>query len=63
MSQCLYVLILNTLSVFLQFTGQPSVLYYAPSIFENIGFQSHSAATLATVGIGITKVKPIQIEI
>jgi SP family facilitated glucose transporter-like MFS transporter 12 len=32
------------------------VLYYAPSIFENIGFRSHSAATLATVGIGLTKV-------
>ena len=32
------------------------MLYYAPSIFENIGFRSHSAATLATVGIGLTKV-------
>ena len=32
------------------------MLYYAPSIFENIGFRSHSAATLATVGIGFTKV-------
>ncbi|XP_028406379.1 solute carrier family 2, facilitated glucose transporter member 10-like [Dendronephthya gigantea] len=40
---------------FQQFTGQPSVLYYAPLIFENIGFRSHSAATLATVGIGLTK--------
>lgn len=41
---------------FQQFTGQPNVLYYAPTIFEEIGFESHSAATLATVGLGIVKV-------
>ena len=42
-----------------QFTGQPNVLYYAPTIFEEIGFQSDSAATLATVGLGVIKVKVI----
>ena len=41
----------------LQFTGQPNVLYYAPTIFENIGFHSNSAATLATVGLGGVKVR------
>ncbi|XP_021374805.1 solute carrier family 2, facilitated glucose transporter member 12-like isoform X2 [Mizuhopecten yessoensis] len=41
---------------FQQFTGQPNVLYYAPTIFEAIGFGSHSAATLATVGLGAVKV-------
>ncbi|KAH3782648.1 solute carrier family 2, facilitated glucose transporter member 10-like isoform X2 [Dreissena polymorpha] len=41
---------------FQQFTGQPNVLYYAPTIFEDIGFRSDSAATLATVGLGIVKV-------
>ncbi|KAJ8305956.1 hypothetical protein KUTeg_016501 [Tegillarca granosa] len=40
---------------FQQFTGQPSVLYYAPTIFEAIGFETNSAATLATVGLGIVK--------
>lgn len=33
------------------------MLYYAPTIFENIGFHSNSAATLATVGLGGVKVK------
>ena len=41
---------------FFQFTGQPNVLYYAPTIFEEIGFKSDSAATLATVGLGLIKV-------
>lgn len=39
-----------------QCTGQPNVLYYAPTIFEGIGFESDSAATLATVGLGCVKV-------
>ncbi|XP_061191892.1 solute carrier family 2, facilitated glucose transporter member 10-like isoform X5 [Saccostrea echinata] len=41
---------------FQQCTGQPNVLYYAPTIFEGIGFESNSAATLATVGLGCVKV-------
>ncbi|KAI8499149.1 hypothetical protein Bbelb_229130 [Branchiostoma belcheri] len=41
---------------FQQFTGQPNVLYYAPTIFQLVGFQSNTAATLATVGLGIVKV-------
>lgn len=32
------------------------MLYYAPTIFEGIGFESDSAATLATVGLGCVKV-------
>eukprot|EP00058_Branchiostoma_floridae_P020853 XP_002606343.1 hypothetical protein BRAFLDRAFT_67586 [Branchiostoma floridae] len=39
-----------------QFTGQPNVLYYAPTIFQLVGFHSNTAATLATVGLGIVKV-------
>ena len=45
---------------YFQFTGQPNVLYYAPTIFEELGFQSDSAATLATVGLGVVKVREIQ---
>ncbi|XP_048760030.1 solute carrier family 2, facilitated glucose transporter member 12-like isoform X2 [Ostrea edulis] len=41
---------------FQQCTGQPNVLYYAPTLFEGIGFESDSAATLATVGLGCVKV-------
>ena len=39
-----------------QFTGQPNVLYYAPTIFQQVGFCGHSAAALATVGLGVVKV-------
>ncbi|XP_071807805.1 solute carrier family 2, facilitated glucose transporter member 10-like [Asterias amurensis] len=41
---------------FQQFTGQTNVLYYAPTIFKSLGFESNTAATLATVGLGIVKV-------
>ncbi|XP_072046507.1 solute carrier family 2, facilitated glucose transporter member 10-like [Amphiura filiformis] len=41
---------------FQQFTGQVSVLYYAPSVFQALGFESNTSATLATVGLGIVKV-------
>ncbi|XP_064626361.1 solute carrier family 2, facilitated glucose transporter member 12-like isoform X2 [Lineus longissimus] len=43
--------------VFLQqVTGQPNVLYFAPTIFQSVGFKSDSAATLVTVGLGFIKV-------
>lgn len=32
------------------------MLYYAPTIFEAVGFESHFASTLATVGLGVVKV-------
>ncbi|XP_064605686.1 solute carrier family 2, facilitated glucose transporter member 12-like isoform X2 [Liolophura sinensis] len=41
---------------FQQATGQPNVLYYAPTIFKAVGFHSDTAATLATVGVGAVKV-------
>ncbi|XP_013380389.1 solute carrier family 2, facilitated glucose transporter member 10 isoform X2 [Lingula anatina] len=44
------------LVLFQQFTGQPNVLYYAPTIFLSIGFESDTSATLATVGLGVIKV-------
>ncbi|XP_070556195.1 solute carrier family 2, facilitated glucose transporter member 10-like isoform X2 [Ptychodera flava] len=40
---------------FQQVTGQTNVLYYAPTVFQMLGFQSNSAATLATVGLGFVK--------
>lgn len=39
-----------------QLTGQPNVLYYAPTIFQQIGFCGTHAATLATVSLGVIKV-------
>jgi sugar porter (SP) family MFS transporter len=44
------------LAVFQQITGINTVIYYAPSIFKEAGFQSNSAAILATVGIGVVNV-------
>ncbi|XP_065061741.1 solute carrier family 2, facilitated glucose transporter member 12-like [Rhopilema esculentum] len=41
---------------FQQITGQPTVLYYAPAVFQSLGFKSSSSATLATVGLGVVKV-------
>lgn len=44
------------LAVFQQVTGINTVIYYAPSIFKQAGFESNSAAILATVGIGVVNV-------
>ncbi|KAL4624365.1 solute carrier family 2, facilitated glucose transporter member 10 [Arapaima gigas] len=44
------------LVLFQQFTGQPSVLFYASTIFHSVGFQSNASAVLATVGLGVMKV-------
>nr|XP_057911136.1 solute carrier family 2, facilitated glucose transporter member 10 isoform X2 [Doryrhamphus excisus] len=44
------------LVLFQQFTGQPSVLFYASTIFHSAGFQNADSAVLATVGIGLVKV-------
>ncbi|XP_032220326.2 solute carrier family 2, facilitated glucose transporter member 12-like isoform X1 [Nematostella vectensis] len=40
---------------FQQITGQPTVVYYASTIFEDIGFHSGTKATLASLGIGLAK--------
>ena len=40
----------------LQFTGQPTIVYYASTIFQALGFQSSEKATLASLGIGLAKV-------
>ncbi|XP_065843268.1 solute carrier family 2, facilitated glucose transporter member 10-like [Oscarella lobularis] len=39
-----------------QFTGQPNVLYYATTIFEQVGFSSDSSAARVTLILGLTKV-------
>ncbi|KPP67679.1 solute carrier family 2, facilitated glucose transporter member 10-like [Scleropages formosus] len=44
------------LVLFQQFTGQPSVLFYASTIFHSVGFQSDASAILASVGLGVMKV-------
>ncbi|HVB55711.1 MAG TPA: sugar porter family MFS transporter [Candidatus Acidoferrales bacterium] len=44
------------LAVFQQFTGINTVIYYAPTIFQLAGLHSHSAAILATAGVGMINV-------
>ncbi|KAL6785000.1 hypothetical protein ACKKBG_A02020 [Auxenochlorella protothecoides x Auxenochlorella symbiontica] len=43
------------LMLFQQVTGQPSVLYYAASIFQAAGFQSSGQATGVSLGLGLFK--------
>ncbi|XP_075453486.1 solute carrier family 2, facilitated glucose transporter member 12 isoform X2 [Ascaphus truei] len=45
-----------TLSFFVQFTGQPNILFYASTVLKSVGFQSNEAASLASTGIGVIKV-------
>ena len=42
--------------MFQQFTGINTVIYYAPVIFQFAGLRSHSAAILATAGVGVINV-------
>eukprot|EP00250_Pteridium_aquilinum_P034510 c7681_g2_i1 orf=130-1323(+) len=44
------------LVLFQQITGQPSVLYYAASIFQSAGFSAASDATRVSVILGVFKV-------
>lgn len=41
---------------FLQVTGQPNILSYASPLLTSVGFNSVSAATLASTGLGVVKV-------
>lgn len=43
------------LVMFQQFTGQPSVLYYASNVFETAGLGSSSAVALSSVGVAFVK--------
>ena len=44
------------LAFFQQATGINTIIYYAPTIFEFAGFESHKVAILATVGVGVVNV-------
>jgi len=44
------------LAIFQQVTGINTVIYYAPTIFQQAGLQSAGAAILATAGIGVVNV-------
>jgi sugar porter (SP) family MFS transporter len=44
------------LAVFQQITGINTVIYYAPTIFQQAGLGSASAAILATAGVGVVNV-------
>ncbi|XP_069743390.1 solute carrier family 2, facilitated glucose transporter member 12 isoform X2 [Narcine bancroftii] len=41
---------------FLQASGQPNILYYASTILRSVGFASNTAATLASISMGLVKV-------
>jgi len=45
----------SSLILFQQITGQPSVLYYASTVFQGIGFKSAAAAAQVSVGLGLLK--------
>ncbi|KAL8216568.1 hypothetical protein R6Q57_023405 [Mikania cordata] len=54
--KCLKALIIGAgLVLFQQITGQPSVLYYAASIFQTAGFSAASDATRASILLGLLK--------
>lgn len=54
--KCLKALIIGAgLVLFQQITGQPSVLYYAASIFQTAGFAAASDATRASILLGLLK--------
>jgi len=44
------------MAFFQQATGINTIIYYAPTIFEFAGFESHKVAILATVGVGTVNV-------
>jgi len=44
------------LAFFQQCTGINVIIYFAPTVFEIAGFQSHTVAILATFGIGILNI-------
>lgn len=54
--KCLKALSIGAgLVLFQQITGQPSVLYYAASIFQSAGFSSASDATRVSILLGVLK--------
>ncbi|KAM7278152.1 hypothetical protein ACFE04_005286 [Oxalis oulophora] len=54
--KCLKALVIGGgLVLFQQITGQPSVLYYAASIFQSAGFSAASDATRVSILLGVLK--------
>jgi len=55
--KCLKAMIIGCgLVFFQQVTGQPSVLYYAATIFQSAGFSGASDATRVSILLGLLKV-------
>ncbi|XP_065670487.1 solute carrier family 2, facilitated glucose transporter member 10 isoform X4 [Hydra vulgaris] len=53
---CMRMIIGCGVIFFQQLSGQPTIIYYAPSLFQSLGFSSHVSSSLVTVGLGIVKV-------
>jgi len=48
------------LAVIQQITGINTVIYYAPTIFQQAGFQSALGSIIATAGVGLVNVLPLE---
>lgn len=44
------------LAFFQQCTGINAIIYFAPTVFEIVGFQNHTVALLATFGVGLVNI-------
>ena len=60
-NMCRRLIIGLGLVFFQQFTGQPNIIYYAADIFRIVGFCGELSSTLATVGLGVMKVRGDQL--
>ncbi|XP_078722450.1 solute carrier family 2, facilitated glucose transporter member 12 isoform X2 [Lampetra fluviatilis] len=57
------MLIGGGLVTFQQLTGQPTVLFYAASVFRAAGYRGEASALLASVGLGLVKVAATSVAV